>query len=48
MIGAKLMCEGKWMEPGTINMEQMDPDPFMDELNRQGLPWNIIEMDPEK
>ncbi len=47
MIGAKLMCEGKWMRSGTVNMEQMDPDPFMEELNRQGLPWHIIEMDPD-
>ena len=45
MIGAKLICEGKWMRAGAINLEQMDPDPFMEELNNQGLPWNVIEMD---
>jgi saccharopine dehydrogenase (NAD+, L-lysine-forming) len=39
MIGAVLMATGKWKQPGVWNMEQLDPDPFMDELNRRGLPW---------
>jgi len=43
MIGAKMMLEGKWMKPGVWNMEQMDPDPFMDDLNRYGLPWVVVE-----
>jgi len=43
MIGAKLMLEGKWQGKGVFNMEEFDPDPFMDELNRQGLPWQIKE-----
>ncbi len=43
MIGAKLMLEGKWMKPGVWNVEQLDPDPFMDDLNRYGLPWQVIE-----
>ncbi|MCB1667427.1 MAG: saccharopine dehydrogenase family protein [Pseudomonadales bacterium] len=43
MIGAKMMLEGKWMKPGVWNMEQLDPDPFMDDMNRYGLPWQIIE-----
>ncbi len=45
MIGAKLMLEGVWNEKGVINMEQLNPDPFMDEMNMQGLPWQIQEMD---
>lgn len=45
MIGAKLMVEGKWKGEGVFNMEQMDPDPFMKELNEQGLPWKIIELE---
>lgn len=45
VIGAKLMVEGKWSGTGVFNMEQLDPDPFMDEMNTQGLPWNVIEMD---
>ncbi|MAT49730.1 MAG: saccharopine dehydrogenase [Porticoccaceae bacterium] len=43
MIGAKMMLEGKWKRPGVWNMEQMDPDPFMDDLNKYGLPWAVIE-----
>ena len=45
VIGAKLMVEGKWSGTGVFNMEQLDPDFFMDEMNTQGLPWNVIEMD---
>ncbi len=41
MIGAKLMMENRWMRAGTFNMEEFDPDPFMEELNKQGLYWNI-------
>lgn len=43
MIGAKMMVEGKWLKEGVWNMEQLDPDPFMDEMNKQGLPWQVIE-----
>jgi len=44
MIGAKLMLEGKWSGKGVFNMEEFDPDIFMDELNKQGLPWKIQEL----
>lgn len=43
MIGAKMMLEGKWLKPGVWNMEQMDPDPFMEDMNKYGLPWTVIE-----
>jgi saccharopine dehydrogenase (NAD+, L-lysine forming) len=43
MIGAMLILEGTWSGKGVYNMEQLDPDPFMDELNKQGLPWKVIE-----
>ncbi|WP_277641238.1 saccharopine dehydrogenase family protein [Wolinella succinogenes] len=45
MIGAKLILEGKWSGKGVFNMEELDPDPFMDELNKQGLPWEVKEME---
>ena len=45
MIGAKLMLKGIWSGVGVFNMEQMDPDPFMDEMNTQGLPWQIKELE---
>ncbi len=46
MIGAKMMLEGKWMQPGVWNMEQLDPDPFMRDMNLYGLPWKVLE-DPD-
>ncbi|EGN76263.1 saccharopine dehydrogenase-like oxidoreductase [Idiomarina sp. A28L] len=45
MIGASLMLEGTWMKPGVYNMEQFDPDPFMERLNKYGLPWQVVEVD---
>lgn len=45
VIGAKLMVQGIWSGQGVFNMEQLDPDPFMEEMNTQGLPWKIIEME---
>ena len=45
MIGAKMILENKWKRPGVWNMEQFDPDPFMDDLNRYGLPWQVVELD---
>ncbi len=41
MIGAKMMLTGAWMQPGVFNVEQFDPDPFMADLNRYGLPWQV-------
>ena len=43
MIGAMMMVTGKWMQPGVWNMEQLDPDPFMEQLNLRGLPWVVQE-----
>ncbi|MCY7294493.1 saccharopine dehydrogenase family protein [Alteromonas sp. a30] len=45
MIGATMMLQGKWHKPGVWNMEQFDPDPFMEMLNEHGLPWHVIECD---
>ncbi len=45
MIGAKLILEKKWYNTGVHNMEEFDPDPFMEELMKQGLPWNIVEVE---
>ncbi|HEY7884612.1 MAG TPA: saccharopine dehydrogenase C-terminal domain-containing protein, partial [Cellvibrionaceae bacterium] len=44
MIGAKMMLDGKWQQPGVWNMEQLDPDPFMEALNQYGLPWQVEEI----
>ena len=39
MIGAAMVLTGKWKKPGVYNVEEMDPDPFMENLNKWGLPW---------
>ena len=39
MIGAMLVMNGTWKGPGVKNIEEFDPDPFMDALNKWGLPW---------
>ena len=39
MIGAMLVMNGTWQKPGVYNIEEFDPDPFMDALNKWGLPW---------
>ena len=44
MIGAKMMLEKKWQRAGVWNMEELDPDPFMEDLNRHGLPWRMVEL----
>lgn len=44
MIGAKLVAKGVWSALGVKNMEEFDAKPFMDELNQNGLPWEIIEL----
>lgn len=44
MIGTKMVASGQWRKPGVWNMEQMDPDPFMEDLNRYGLPWQCVEV----
>ena len=41
-IGARLFMQGVWRKPGVHNVEEFNPDPFMDELNKQGLPWYEI------
>ena len=43
MIGAMLVLQKKWKGAGVFNVEEFDPDPFMDLLNKHGLPWKIEE-----
>lgn len=39
MIGAMMILTGKWKKAGVWNIEEFDPDPFMDALGKWGLPW---------
>jgi saccharopine dehydrogenase (NAD+, L-lysine-forming) len=48
MIGAKMFFKGIWKKPGVWNVEEFDPDPFMQELNAHGLPWHeLFDIDLE-
>ena len=42
MIGAMMFLTGKWVKPGVHNVEEFDPDPFLEEVARQGLPWHEV------
>jgi saccharopine dehydrogenase (NAD+, L-lysine-forming) len=44
MIGAAMILTGAWAGEGVFNMEQFDPDPFMDMLNEHGLPWQVKQL----
>jgi saccharopine dehydrogenase (NAD+, L-lysine forming) len=43
MIGAMMILTGAWQGAGVYNMEQLDPDKFMEALNKYGLPWQVVE-----
>ena len=44
MVGAKMMLTGQWRGRGVFNVEQLDPEPFLEELAVRGLPWHVKEM----
>jgi saccharopine dehydrogenase (NAD+, L-lysine-forming) len=46
MIGAMMVLTGVWQGAGVYNIEQLDPDNFMEALNRYGLPWQVVEHTP--
>lgn len=48
MIGSMLVANKTWKGEGVFNMEEFDAKPFMDLLNTNGLPWKILEMDPDQ
>lgn len=43
MIGAMMVLTGVWQGAGVYNIEQFDPDPFMEALGSHGLPWQVTE-----
>ncbi len=47
-IGAVMFMKGLWRKPGVYNVEEFDPNPFMEMLNEQGLPWHeLFDIDLE-
>ena len=47
MIGTAMVASGTWNKPGVFNVEEFDPDPYMDALNKYGLPW-VVDENPVK
>lgn len=47
MIGGLLMLTKVWRGQGVFNVEEFDPDPFMEKLSRHGLPWVVEERPAE-
>jgi saccharopine dehydrogenase (NAD+, L-lysine-forming) len=47
-VGAAMMVTGKWSGKGVFNMEQLDPEPFLELLGKHGLPWQVIDMSDVK
>ena len=43
MIGAMMVVTGKWQKPGVFTTDEFDPDPYMEALNKWGLPWVVDE-----
>ncbi len=47
-IGARMFMQNLWSKPGVYNVEEFNPDPFMEQLNKQGLPWHeLFDVDLE-
>jgi saccharopine dehydrogenase (NAD+, L-lysine-forming) len=46
MIGAMMLLTGAWQGVGVHNVEEFDPDKFMEALNNYGLPWQVVEHPP--
>ncbi len=46
VTGAIMMVTGKWKGHGVFNMEQLDPDPFLADVAKRGLPWHVEERTP--
>ena len=43
MIGAMMLMTKTWDKAGVYNIEEFDPDPFMEALNKFGLPFKVVE-----
>lgn len=44
----RMVATGKWSGAGVFNMEQLDPDPFLDAVSKFGLPYKVVELDVNK
>ncbi|HEX9619695.1 MAG TPA: saccharopine dehydrogenase family protein, partial [Polyangiaceae bacterium] len=44
VVGALMMTTGAWRRDGVFNVEELDPEPFLEALARHGLPWHVLEL----
>jgi saccharopine dehydrogenase (NAD+, L-lysine-forming) len=44
VVGAMMILKGQWKGEGVFNVEQLPPEPFLDEVAKQGLPWHVKEL----
>lgn len=47
VVGAAMMVTGKWKRAGVYNIEELDPEPFLELLGKHGLPWHVQELPAE-
>jgi saccharopine dehydrogenase (NAD+, L-lysine-forming) len=43
MAAALMIVNGAWKERGVLNIEQLDPSPYLEAVGRYGLPWHQLE-----
>jgi len=41
VIAARLISAGVWKGTGVMSPEQFNPDPFLEQLARDGMPWQV-------
>jgi saccharopine dehydrogenase (NAD+, L-lysine-forming) len=46
VIAAMMVMKGIWSGKGVFNVEELDPEPFLDTLAKNGLPYEIVDREP--
>ncbi len=46
MVAAMMVMQGKWSGAGVYNVEQLDPEPFLEGVSANGLPFEVIDYKP--
>lgn len=44
MVAAMMMLKGEWKQNGVVHVEQLNPDPFLEQLGQHGLPWHVKDL----
>ena len=46
MVAAMMIMQGKWQGAGVYNVEQLDPEPFLESVSANGLPYEVVDHEP--